>query len=41
MKLGAWACSVLLAAAGPGPGYAQGWPDKPIKLVISFAPGGE
>ncbi|HZF18728.1 MAG TPA: tripartite tricarboxylate transporter substrate binding protein [Burkholderiales bacterium] len=40
MRLGALACAALLAAAGPGPAYAQGWPDKPIKLVISFAPGG-
>jgi tripartite-type tricarboxylate transporter receptor subunit TctC len=40
MKLGALACAALLAAAGSGPAYAQGWPDKPIKLVISFAPGG-
>ena len=40
MRLGALACAALLAAAGPGPASAQGWPDKPIKLVISFAPGG-
>src|SRR5262245_4549131 len=40
MRLGALACAALLAAAGPAPACAQNWPDKPIKLVISFAPGG-
>ena len=40
MRFGALACAALLAAAGPGAAFAQVWPDKPIKLVISFAPGG-
>src|SRR5215472_15852794 len=34
------ACAALIAAAGSGPSYADAWPDKPIKLIISFAPGG-
>jgi tripartite-type tricarboxylate transporter receptor subunit TctC len=40
------AAALILAAFGPAhaqtpsTGSAQGWPDKPIKLIISFAPGG-
>ena len=34
------AFAAFITAAGPGLARAQGWPDKPIKLIISFAPGG-
>jgi tripartite-type tricarboxylate transporter receptor subunit TctC len=34
------ACAAALAVAAFAPAHAQSWPDKPIKLVISFAPGG-
>src|SRR5262244_1291649 len=40
MRLGALACAAALAASGSDPARAQVWPDKPIKLIISFAPGG-
>jgi len=40
MRLGILACAAVLAAAGLAPAQAQTWPDKPIRLVISFAPGG-
>jgi tripartite-type tricarboxylate transporter receptor subunit TctC len=34
------AFAAIITAAGPGLSQAQGWPEKPIKLIISFAPGG-
>jgi tripartite-type tricarboxylate transporter receptor subunit TctC len=36
------ACALALAALSPAQAQSPGanWPDKPIKLVISFAPGG-
>jgi tripartite-type tricarboxylate transporter receptor subunit TctC len=34
------ACAAALAVAAFTSAQAQSWPDKPIKLVISFAPGG-
>src|SRR5262245_12582249 len=36
------ACAAVLALGAFAPAYAQGqaWPDKPIKLIVSFAPGG-
>jgi tripartite-type tricarboxylate transporter receptor subunit TctC len=34
------ALGALLALALSGPATAQSWPDKPIRLVVGFAPGG-
>jgi tripartite-type tricarboxylate transporter receptor subunit TctC len=34
------ACAAALAIAAFAPAQAQTWPDKPLKLVVSFAPGG-
>ncbi len=33
-------CATLAAASVAGPATAQGWPDKPIRVVIPYPPGG-
>ena len=40
MRLAAAAYAALLAFSPLAPAQAQSWPDKPIKLIVSFAPGG-
>jgi tripartite-type tricarboxylate transporter receptor subunit TctC len=40
VKPSAAACTAALAVAAFTSAQAQGWPDRPIKLVVSFAPGG-
>jgi tripartite-type tricarboxylate transporter receptor subunit TctC len=32
--------ALLLATAAAGPALAQSWPDKPIRMIVGFAPGG-
>jgi len=40
MRLTALAFAAAVAFSVCAPARAQNWPDKPVKLVISFAPGG-
>ena len=40
MKLSVLACAGVLAAVGLTPAHAQTWPERPIRLIVSFAPGG-
>ena len=34
------ACAALLAAVAPSGAFAQGFPNKPLRLVVTFPPGG-
>jgi tripartite-type tricarboxylate transporter receptor subunit TctC len=40
MKLGKWIGAALLLLCGAGPVLAQGYPDRPVTMVVPFAAGG-
>jgi tripartite-type tricarboxylate transporter receptor subunit TctC len=37
---GLWAMAGLLLALGHAPAFAQAYPNKPVKIIVPFAPGG-
>ena len=39
-RLSALVFGVLLASSGSAPAIAQAWPEKPVRLVVAFSPGG-